>query len=335
MNKVNIQEQFLSILHKKKQTKVLVELFQEYLNIGKTAAYNRLKGATDLTANELGILSNKFNISLDAILNNNKNTIEFSIPSMRKTPGNVNEFLAGIKLYIEELAKRQNPHVRYVTNEVPLFVYFFYPELISFKFFIWARSIWNWENIQDQKFSVSTHVFQFNLPHETKTILDKYMQIPSTEFWNTNILDNTINQIRYYQAAEVFEKQEDIDSIYNALENVINHAENMAIEGRKFYPGKKKNRIYLEPFNLYYNQFIYTNNTILTNSRDMNSVFTTYDNPNFMKSDDPDLIKYTKNWFDALKKRSTKISGESEKQRRNFFSILHKKIQAARSSKVW
>jgi hypothetical protein len=81
---------------------------------------------------------------------------------------------------------------------------------------------------------------------------------------------------------------------------------------------------------MYHNEISHTNNILLIESDSLNQIYFAYDNPNYIVTDNEDLINYTRNWFEKVRKSALPISLDAEKNRRVFFNIILKQINDAR-----
>jgi hypothetical protein len=88
---------------------------------------------------------------------------------------------------------------------------------------------------------------------------DLYTTIPSTEIWSTHLVDNTLNQIKYYAQGGMFKTKSDIIIIINQLSSLMKDLQAAAKTGHKSF---KDGRIG-SSFNLYHNEITHTNNVIL------------------------------------------------------------------------
>jgi len=164
-----------------------VDYLSKFLGIGKDAVYRRMRGDTLLTPDEMAKLALHFNISLDALAFENSNTVFFSYNLFTDIINNPSDYLRSIHRDLEELNKLENVKIYYASAEIPLFYYCAFPELIAFKLYVWGRTIWDLDYLQNKPFEVDLIAPQtLDL---AKSILTKYRRIPSIEFWSRNIAD--------------------------------------------------------------------------------------------------------------------------------------------------
>lgn len=291
------------------------------LSLGKSAIYKRINGDTMLSMSEMGALAKKYGISLDKLFDLSDHQITFDFPRLETQPESFQEYLSPIIADLEALQALPGKVVYYATDEVPLFHYLYSPELTLFKMFVWARTVWRSPGLQLSKFS-----FEIGGPKIKEMIakaLRLYCEVDSVEFWGINILDNTLSQIQYYAESGLFENIEDAAVLHDQMQGLIKTLRMNAEKATKKQTsliGKEGN------FTLYYNEMLHINNTIYVKSDLASAVYVTFDNPNFMQSQDARILEYTEEWFNKLKRNSTCISQESERGRIQFFEELNRRM---------
>ena len=155
------------------------------------------------------------------------------------------------------------------------------------------------------------------------------MKIPSVDIWGLNILESTLNQIDYMFNTGAFRNSEDALVLLDKLIELIHLLKSMAEHGKK---GTSLSAIDASdtPFELYLNDIDFTNNTVLAESDEGYVVFTSFDNPNFLKSVDQKFGENTKKWFGKLTARSNSISVNTDRRRRWYFNVLENKVISLR-----
>lgn len=301
----------------------------DVLSLGRDPIYRRMRGDTILTPDELSELSLAFHISLDELIFKHENTVFFTYNAFSQQNTNLESYL---QAFVDELRRAQNagnPCFYYASAEWPLFQSLFLPELISFKLFIWGRTVINFPFLQQLKFEFS--LIPEPILRLTREMLLSYIELPSIELWSRNIIDNTLNQIFYQLKMGSFKNQQDALLLCDKLEELTDHMQKMAAAGRKSLLHVPPDENSGATFDLYHNEMVHTNNTILANTTEGNVLFTTLGNPNFLKSKDRHLTEHMEGWFKKVITRSNSISQHAEKSRGIYFMSLRKKIEQMRS----
>jgi len=298
------------------------------LGVGQDAIYRRLRGDTLLTPVEISILAKKFHISIDSFIFEETSTVFCTFNSFQKEIKDVRTYLESIHSIMSSVKDLRDTKLVYATSDIPLFVYFFNKKILQFKFYIWGRTIWNLDYLDNIP-------FDFNIiPIPTLQLADDmsryYSNLPSTELWTTSIFDNTLQQILYHAKSGSFTNIEDALALCDEMKNLTDHLQNMAKHGKKFLPGSSPDSA-VGSFDLYHNEMVYTNNTILFDTVKGKAIFSSYTNPNFLKINDQRLSDFTEDWMGKIKARSIKISELGEKHRHWYFNRLKKKIEIVKN----
>lgn len=329
MDALKIQEELLNnIKDKVGESGNWVDMIAETLSLSKPAVYKRLNGSTSLSIYDLAALMKRFDLSFDELIHTDKLTVDFHLPTSGETVKSFIDFLSPIKDFVLTLASLPEIHIWHATSELHLFYYFLDKDLTNFKMFLHAKTLWNIEGYENQKFSLTDFPGKHLIAEETDQILSHYFRAPNIELWNENIMTNTLNQIKYFLISGYFEKPEEALVLCEKMRTLIRHLLKMAEQGKKFYPGKEVTAD-SGKYELYHNELSYTNNIMLINSPNHDQVFTTYNNPNFMLSSNEKLIDYTKEWFTRVKRLSQPVSLDAQQSRMLLFNQIEKKIDLA------
>ena len=304
-----VQDQFLEILLQKFPKKTTaVETIAELLSIGKDAVYRRLRGDSMLTPEELKILAVQYRISLDEILFEQSDKVFFSFSSFSSPIDHFDTYLKELLNTLNQSKDLPGLHVIYTTAEIPMFYYGLFPELMCFKLYTWGKSVWKLPFLENEKFSLD--IFSANTIKLIEKMNRIFMNIKSTEF----LLNNGD-----------FEKEEDALMLCDTLTELTDHVSMMAKNGKKIIPNTDT-ELSKVPFELYHNELVFTNNTILLKSDVGNAVFSTFDSPNFLTTSDKRVVNHMDEWVQGIQYKSEYISIVSEKNRNQFFNHLRRKI---------
>ncbi len=302
-----------------------VDEVAEILSLSKPAVYKRISGSTALSLGDLALLMKAYNISFDALIHTDKLSVEFSFPSNNSAAKGFLDFLEPIKFFVSNLSKLPEVSIWHATSELHLFYYFLDKDLTNFKMFLHAKTLWNLKGYENIKYSIDNFSGSNLIQQEISEIVDHYFSAPNIELWNENILNNTLNQIKYFLISGNFEKPEEALILCEKMRTLLHHLKSMAEKGKKFKLGKEPS-IDSGDYILYHNELSYTNNLMLVISPSQNSIFTTYNNPNFMISENETLVEYTKNWFQRVKSLSQPVSLDANQSRMMLFKQIEKKI---------
>jgi len=327
MRKPGLQDQLLQIISERFPSRSdMVDDICRILEFSKDSAYRRLRGESIFTPDQLATLALHYKISLDRVVFGQTNNVMFTFNAFNQNVREFDDYFNGILNHIKMVLAIPEVKIQYASLEIPIFYYCFFPELISFKLYVWGRSVWDLPYTRDLPFAFD--LISPSALEKSREMLDCYLRLPSLQMWSLNIFDNTINQIAYHLTSGLFRDPEDAVILLECLEGVCQHMRQMAAEGHKF---PIRSRQHLAPLEVYHNEMIYTNNTILVQSPYFKAVFTTFGNPNFLVSTDERLTQYTGRWFSSVLEKAHPLSLGSEKSRNWFFDQLLHKVRDARN----
>ena len=324
----NLQEKvFGKILECFPKRSAAVDELSTLLGVGKDAIYRRFRGDTLVTPDELFVLAKKYSISLDALIYEKTDTVFFRFNPFSYKVNSFQDYLNTLVKNLARLNVMPGIHIRYASSEIPFFYYAYFPELISFKLYIFGRTIWNFDYLNNRSFDFD--IVSYPTIRLTEEMLDGYRRISTTELWNLNIMDNTLNQIEYHVNSGGFRQDQDAILLYDKLLELTNHMEFMVMQGRKcaLNDSTAENG---GDLNLYHNEMLYTNNTILVETEQKGFVYTTFASPNFLISGDNRMYSFATDWFNKLMQKASPLSTNAEKSRKVFFNKLRKKIENAK-----
>jgi hypothetical protein len=306
-----------------------VDTIGEVLNISKSAVYKRIKGDTMLSMEDLVVLMNHYNFSFDELVFENKKQVGFRFPQENRKIKGFSDYIEPMKEFVISAKKMPDVHVQYATNELHFFMYFHDKDLLYFKFYVFAKSTWFLDSYKKEKFSLKNFREWPLIEEDVDMIMKTFYQIPGVEIWNGNVLDNFLNQIKYALESGYFKDPEEALLLCDKLKRSIEHINEMAKAGKKFLMGQSPDNGYGK-FDMYHNEIIHTSNLLLVESSYANQIFFAFDNPNYILSDEKNLVKYTIEWFDRIKRNAIPISSAGGKNRNIYFNSLKKKIELTR-----
>lgn len=305
---MNIQTEFFERLKTKySQSKVdVVQRVMSILNVKKSSAYKRMNGTTALTTSELVMLSEEMGFSLDDMFFKDK-YYSFLHPFIEKDGETRKGFIEQFQYYMAPLSYKDGKSLVYLTNELPLWHYFYNTHIFHFILSVWDHLHW-----KDTKLEIDNSLkYDKEIKEFQKLIADSFTGFDVTEIWNSNMLNNLYQQIHFSITIRAFQ---DLRSINELLEGV----NQFIIYLKELTENSQQNRkIYVNEFGNYLNLAAY-------NSQSFKATFIGFDYPKFLVSQNSDFYNFSLNWIDKIKKRSVLISGEGLQYRETFFRKIEK-----------
>jgi hypothetical protein len=297
----------------------LVNEVADLLNVSTDSAYRRMRGETPLSVDEALTLSAHFQVNFDFNVQETSN-VTFNYNSLGGSEG-FKQYLQDILFDLQQLAKVDDSELFYTAVDVPIVHNFKYPALSAFKIFYWLKAVLNETMYDTAKFS--RHIINDELKHLGEAIYKAYSKINSTEIWNSTTVNGTLSQIEFYWDAGLFETKADALLVCEDFEKQLKNIEKQAEKNSKNIeePESTNN------FKLYISDIEIGNNSILTRKGNITTAYLSFHTFNKLVTMNPAYCEATQNWINNMIRKSTLISGVSEKQRYKFFKVIYDKIE--------
>ncbi|MDP1801891.1 MAG: helix-turn-helix transcriptional regulator [Bacteroidota bacterium] len=295
----------------------LAEEIADVLDVSIDSAYRRIRGETELTIEEVYKISKKYAISLDEVFSNQNDTVTFSYTKLTDSEKNFETYLLRILSHLKAINKFEDRKIYYVAEEIPIFYSFFSKKLTDFKLFYWQRSVLNIPTYQQQKFEWG--VVPQNLIDIAHDVYKESLTIPSSEIWTAETVLTGLKQIQFYYDSGIVSSAHatELLSEYRLMiDMILKNAES----SRKNVSDKT------DTFSLYNSEVVLGTNCIYVVMGETTYSYISFNTMNSLTTNNPQFCEETEHWVRNLEKKSTLISGVSEKQRYQFFSGMYKNI---------
>lgn len=290
----------------------LSDELSEVLNLSKESVYRRLRGETPFNLDELMLLRQKYNISLDSNTTPVEGTkVEFL--TLFNNDIDLSEYFLNIKKRFQMISTHPNTVTYNAAENLPFFRQLGYKHLAAFKNFFWSRSILNKPEFQRQIFSINTENPDMEALFEDIYFL--YNQISSTEIWTNHTIKGSLTQIEYYADCGLIDSQASILALYQDMANLIIDLRDQARSSRKYLKEGEAGG----DFNLYLCELSLDNNYVLLYTDQPAYVAIGYNTFNSLQSTDQRLLNECWAWFQAMIEKSIPVSGISERFRFEFY----------------
>ncbi len=296
----------------------LADELAEVLNLSRDSAYRRIRGETVLSLDEVKMLCNRFGVSLDALLSPSSEMISFRHQAVDHVSFTFEHWLKSIleKLEMIFAFPEKEKEIIYYAKDMPVFYYFSLPELSAFKMFFWMKTALNYPEYQKEKFRAAL------VPKEYiglgSRIWSKYSQLFSTELWSDETLNVTLKQIDYYLDCGYIDRK-DSEMLLDQFAELVGNARKWAATGLK---GDEKGKL-----NLYKNEILIAENTILFKMGDKRVTFLTHNIADVLTTSNESFCRTTEQFLNNLINKAIIISTTGEKERSKFFNQLDEKIK--------
>lgn len=298
----------------------LVDELADLLEISNDSAYRRIRGETAFTLDEIIKICNTYRISFDSFYSQESGSVNFSYALSTYDQSGMIEYLQRILSDMKAIDHAVSKEIIYAAEDIPIFSLFKFSELAAFKIFYWMKSVMNVAALEGKKYNASL------LPEEIFTIssqiLELYKRIPSTEIWSDRTISSIIKQIDYYHEAGMFSKKEDgihlCEVLSAALDDIQMQAEKTTKADVAGFEGN---------FVLYNSDIELGNNCILVNVPGIKRVYLRHHTFNNMITTNSAFCQETEQWLKGIMKKSSLISGVSEKHRNRYFMKAQEQVE--------
>lgn len=293
-----------------------VNFLSDILDIGKESVYRRLNRQIAFTLDEIVILSNELNISLDQIRSEYDGKLaDFSLLKGRLISPEKG-FLTRLQLFCDIMEEAYNAKDSYTYMVINRFLGTFstkYPHLYKFVYYKWIH--------QFDKVSLNYYYSDLEIPEDVVRLTQKasyYQQrLAKTVIWDESVYYNTIQEIKYYQERGLIEENDillikgDLVKSLEGLGYVLNTGES--------YVGTKW-EVYLSSVK------VSSNSSCLRYDDNVSTSFWVHsDSP--IVSLDSQVYDLQKEWVDSLKKYSTLITKSNQKMQAEFLNKQYKLLE--------
>ncbi|MBE5321237.1 hypothetical protein IM793_18900 [Pedobacter sp. MR2016-19] len=274
----------------------------EELGISTNEAYKKIRGDSNLTFQQIIKLSDCFDVPF---LYNPKQSLSvtFSYLSVNEDLDMIG-YLQNLLDNIKAIKNSNKKHITITTDDIPLFHFFKYPELTSFKLFFWANSTNN-IGIPFSSSYISDEIIKIS-----QELHAAYLEIPSTEIWSKDTVTGTLEQIRYAFEAGHLTDNELAVKIVEQVRYCLTDMNMYAISSKKT----------IDPdhtFN-WYSCDVLGSIAYLVDFKDRMTCYNRFNTFNYLKTEDQSYCKQTKQWMQGLIMKSVSFSGQGEKHRNKY-----------------
>lgn len=326
---------FETIANKLNPDEKMVDLIAEYLCVSSDSAYRRIRGETALTFDELVILANKFEISIDALLIDHDQTD--SINFLYETYGtDLIGYLRFVEKEFKYHSKFKEHELIYSAKDLVVHYYFAYPEIAAFIAFVYFRVLWSEPAFNSLKFNFELiHNFMQAGSSEpllaiTDNILEHYQLLSSIEIWNNDTFNGWFSQIVYCWESGLFDDKHQALLVIGKTREMLKHLEIQASLGKKFLPGKLDQP--MGDYHLYYIDAVQLEHTIWRKTDQMQRTYLIYNSGDYLQTSNVGFCNRTEFYLKNLLKKSTLISGSGEKTRKKLFREINNKLNRIEAS---
>jgi len=322
----SIQSSFLDQVRSRLPANLsFVDELAEILNISRDSAYRRMRGETVLSLDEVKKICNHYEVSLDSLLSPSAEVVSFQFRAWDQGEFNFDTFLKSVLSNLEMISGFQEKEMIYHAKDLPIFHFFQYPRLATFKIYFWIKTFTQYAK-PNAKFTNEKYnpaLVPRDLIAIGERIWAKYAPIPSTEIISHEILTITLRQIRFALDCGLIDKPE-AHNLCSDCETLLIHFREQAELGHKKTSGSNEKGGKLD---LYLNEVLIGDNTVFFKMGDKRVTFLTHNNFNILATSQESFCRLTENHLTNMMNKSSLISTTATKERSRFFNDLLQEVQ--------
>ncbi|SHF69298.1 hypothetical protein SAMN04488522_103343 [Pedobacter caeni] len=301
---INMQQNFIDRL------KLTLPAYQnpaqsiaDCLDISLNEAYKKIRNKSALTLQQIVKLSDTFKIPI-VYQPEDTPTVTFSYPKIEGGAPNMEDYLLDLLSNLKLIHASKEKHLTIVTDDIPLFHLFKYPELTAFKLFFWFESLSSTPQRFERSFVME------NITTVAQELNRIYLEIPSTEIWAKNSIHGSLEQIRYaFEAGYIGD--------HSLAEELVVQLRYCLTDMNMYAMSSKKTIDVSHTFN-WYNCDVLGTIAYLAEMNGTKVCFNRFNTFNFLKTEDPEYCLQTKAWMQSLMRKSVSFSGQGEKHRNKY-----------------
>lgn len=303
---MNYQEILLKAIRNKiNKDFSLIDEVASVLNISYDASHRRISMKSKFTIEETVILCKHFDISMDNLFSNE----DKYVLDKTKTIKSISDF----KLYLEKSAqllkdfKSNKSSVYYSAKDIPLHYTIGGTLLSKFKIYVWLNILTSEQNLSFENFTIEQSMLA-----ESSQLVSVFESTNRIEIWNDTTINSALQQVFYFFEAGLLNYSnakliiEDISSIIKKIEQKI--------------------RENASNFDIYYNELLVLNNTVLFTNENKSTFFIPHNMLSYYVTSDAKICSDEKEFILNQLKNSKSISKAGKKDQKIFFNRMYQKI---------
>lgn len=323
-SKSDIQSSFLTSIRSRLPKHVsLPDEMAELLSISRDSAYRRIREETILSLDEVKVLCERYNVSIDQLMGRDSGRVSFEFKAQFGPGISLKSWLESIHSHLKALAAKPDAQITWHSKDLPIFHYFHFPRLAAFKFY-WWMNLAN-DDFSDRKYD--ERLIGAELTSLGERIWNQYARIPSTEIVSRELINTTLRQIEYAHDGGLLSPTQAIE-LCNECSEMVNHLEqqtHLGLKGQDNEPGCGR-------FEVYLNELMTGDNTLLLQAGDERTVYVTCTNFNILSTNHASFCRQTGHFMQAMVRKGMLISKVAERERIKFFNRIRREVEQTLAS---
>lgn len=292
----------------------------ELLKISRDSAYRRIREETIMSLDEVRILCDRYNVSVDSLMGREAGHVSFEL-SAQTGPGiQFKGWMESMLKHLQRLAACPGSEMTWHSKDLPIFHYFQFPRLAAFKLY-WWMILSSGEDFGKQPFDEK--LIGRDLIALGEKIWDTYSRISSTEIISRELINTTLRQIEY-TCDGGYLTREQAEALCQDCTDLVRRLQRQTQQGFK---GGEDSTEQGGRSNVYLNELLIGDNTLLFQAGNKLTTYITHNNFNIISTGNESFCAQTAQFMKFLIQKSVLISRVAEKERVKFFNRIYKQIE--------
>ena len=276
------------------------------LDISYDAAHRRVSMKSKFSIEETITLCKYYSISMDTLFGD-KNYLLVEKTKKIETLSDFKDYFRKTNEVLSHM-DTQETTIYYAAKDIPMNYTVSGTLFSKFKFFIWFTLLNKKQSSSFEKFTFEESVLNEN--NNLKTFFENTKRI---EIWNDTTINSSLQQVNYFFEAGLLNYNNAL-LILKDIAEIINSIE-------------KKCELDTLNFQLFYNELLILNNSVLFTSKEKSAFFLPYNALGYYVTSDLKTCKEQEQYITNQISNSKSLNQSGKKDRKIFFNKMHQKIE--------
>ncbi|MCL9804397.1 hypothetical protein NAT51_02605 [Flavobacterium amniphilum] len=302
------QELLLKEIRKSlKEQQSIIDEIAGVLNISYDASHRRVSLKSKFSIEETVMLCNHYSISLDALFSDKKKIIVEKTHSI-KSVGDFKSYFEQSAAFLKKYRDKQ-VNLFYSAKDIPLFYTIGGTLLSKFKLYVWIQLL----SKEEKQMHFDHFVPDAQMLEGTSQLKAVYEKVKVTEIWNDTTINSSLQQIFYFFEAGLISYEtallllDEVRAVVELVDTKTNRDD--------------------ESFQLYYNELLILNNTVLLSGPEEKSLFVPYNMVGYFITENKETCLESEAFFKHQCYTSKLLQSSGKRDRNIFFNRMHQKIE--------
>lgn len=293
----------------------------ELLGVSRAVAYKRLASQTFFSARELALLQEHLDVVVSPWAEDERPLLAFRVPArLGKRRYHAATYLQALAAEREALRAVSRPGrapvFEIVSSDLPVFYYLSEPELAAFRIYAFGVDA---ASASHPPFRLAEFRRDNRaLLREAADYAGEFFAVAATEIWSRTPIDNFLRLLTHLVELGLVVEQADALAVLRALRRMLDRLQRVLEAGRRDSGAD---------FGAFCNETHYTSSVILVRHHAGGALYLTFDNPNFIISQQDAAVAFFREYFRHLQAVSDPIGRIGQRSAQRFVSQMRDRVE--------